>query len=297
MDPTSYVLGISFGLMAGVVFGFGTVMQKLAINSLPKDSELMHSLIKNKVWVSGLLLQFTFGSIFLLLSQLIIGPALVPGLTAIGLIILAIGSIKIVGERLKPSEIMGILLMIFGIFLLCFSGLSIEIAKIAFMNVDFLFRAYLYSGILFTLVGILYYFQKKNKQEGLKGIMLALASGILYSIENIWIAIMMVLALNLFMGGVILVELAILGIGLVFTVIINVYGVIMLQQAFQTGQASNLSPIQTVPIQLGPIIIYFFVFLLIPPSFLSILYLILGIILILFSSFLLGKRQAQLEEI
>ena len=297
MDLTTYILGISFGLLAGVIFGAGTVMQKLAINRLPKESELMRSLIKNKLWLTGLLFQFILGAIFLILAQVIIGPALVPGLTAVGLIVLAIGSVKIIGESLKSSEYFGIFLMIFAIFLLCFSGLSIEIADINFMELDFLFRIYLYSGILFFLVILLYLFQKKTNKDGLRGISLALASGILYSIENVWMALMMVIAANLFLGIITLAEFIVLAIALLFTIVINVYGVISLQQAFQTGQASNLSPIQTVPIQLGPIIIYFFVFLLTPPSLISIIFMISGVFLILFSSFLLGKRQAQLEEI
>ena len=140
MDPFIYSLGILFGLIAGIIFGTGTVMQKYAINSLPEDSELMKSLIKNRLWVTGFLFQFFLGSLFLIIAQLFIGPALVPGLTAVGLIVLAIGSVKIIGESLKPSEIFGIALMIFAIFLLSFSGLSIELIEFNYLEFNFLFR-------------------------------------------------------------------------------------------------------------------------------------------------------------
>ncbi|MHA1147307.1 MAG: hypothetical protein ACTSR8_03590 [Promethearchaeota archaeon] len=297
MDAFTYLLGILFGLLAGVIFGTGTIMQKLAINRLPKDSELMRSLTKNKLWLTGFLFQFILGSIFMIFAQLIIGPALVPGLTATGLIVLAIGSIKIIGEDLKLSEIVGILLMVLGIFILCFSELSIEITSINFMELGFLFRVYLFSGILFLSVGVLYFIQLKTIKEGFKGISLALASGILYSIQNLWVSIMILIASNFFLGIITVGETIVFLSGILFTIILNIYGVTTMQRAFQTGQASNLAPIQTVPIQLTPIIIYFFVFFLMPSSFISIIFMISGIFLILTSSFLLGKRQGQLEEI
>jgi uncharacterized membrane protein len=80
-------------------------------------------------------------------------------------------------------------------------------------------------------------------------------------------------------------------------ILTNAIGIITITQAFRIGQASNLVPIQQVPIQIAPIFVYLLVFLLIPPSIFSILSLVIGIILILISSFLLGKRQEQLEEI
>ena len=56
-------------------------------------------------------------------------------------------------------------------------------------------------------------------------------------------------------------------------------------------------PIQQVPIQITPVIAYFFVFTLMPPTIFPVIYMIVGVMLILLSSFLLAKRQAQLEAI
>ena len=80
-------------------------------------------------------------------------------------------------------------------------------------------------------------------------------------------------------------------------VLVNMIGITKIQQSFKVGQASNMMPIQQVPQQISPVLIYLLVFLLIPPNILSIIYLFVGISLILISSFLLGKRQAQIEQI
>ena len=92
------------------------------------------------------------------------------------------------------------------------------------------------------------------------------------------------------------VYIAIFIIASVILVLVNIFGITELQKAFTAGQASNLIPVQQVPIQITPIFIYFFVFLLtaLPIAF---VYISIGVALIILSSFLLGKRQARMEEI
>ncbi|MGQ4872865.1 MAG: hypothetical protein ACP6IY_02210 [Promethearchaeia archaeon] len=295
MSDYIYFIGVFSAIIAGVIFNIGIVMQKIVINKLPKDIRLMKTLIKEPLWISGLLLQYILGSIFLLIAQVFIGPVLIPGLLSIGLIVLAIGSIKIIGEKLNYSEYLGIGLMITAIFMLSFSGLAIELINENYLELGFLTRAYLFSAIYFILTIILGFLQKKFRR--FRGILLALISGILFSIENLWLGIALISFGKFVVGNIEILEIIVLLIAIIFIVIINIYGVIALQKAFQYGQASNLTPIQNVPTQLSPIFLYFIVFLLIPSSFLSILLLIFGIILILISTYLLGKRQAVLEEI
>ena len=56
-------------------------------------------------------------------------------------------------------------------------------------------------------------------------------------------------------------------------------------------------PMQQVPIQITPFLAYFFVFTLMPSTIFPIIYVIIGVFLVLLSSFLLAKRQAQLDAI
>jgi hypothetical protein len=50
-----------------------------------------------------------------------------------------------------------------------------------------------------------------------------------------------------------------------------------------------------VPIQITPILVYFYVFSLTPPKSISGVYIISGVFLIIVSGFLLGRRQTEPE--
>ncbi|NVM02259.1 MAG: hypothetical protein HWN67_07975 [Candidatus Helarchaeota archaeon] len=114
----NYWLGVFFAVLSGVLANIGTVLQKKVVNEVSDEAKFFRSLIKKPLWVLGLLMGLTIGAVFYMLAQMYIGPTLTPGLMAVGLIVLAIGAVKIVGEELKFSEIIGILLMIVAIALL-----------------------------------------------------------------------------------------------------------------------------------------------------------------------------------
>ena len=115
----------------------------------------------------------------------------------------------------------------------------------------------------------------------------------MFSLSNFWVAPLITLMALAFGGQYILFFI----IAIVILLAVNVLGIFKIQQSFQHGQAANLIPIQQVPIQITPIFVYFAIFLLTPPTILSLPFMIGGIALIIISSFLLAKRQAQLEEI
>jgi hypothetical protein len=81
---------------------------------------------------------------------------------------------------------------------------------------------------------------------------------------------------------------------LIFT---NLISIVSLQKSYRCGQISNIIPIQQVPVQIIPILIYFLVFLLPIPSIATIPLAILAVSLIIYSSSLLAKRQASLEKL
>ena len=74
-------------------------------------------------------------------------------------------------------------------------------------------------------------------------------------------------------------------------------GITVGQISLKYGQANVIVPLTNVPIQIIPVIAYFIIFLSIPTSILSIIFMIIGFALVIISSFLLTKKQTKLEKI
>lgn len=295
MDPSLYWLGVVLAILSGIINNFGTVLQKKVVNDHIDDKEFMKNLAKNPLWLLGLIMQLAIGTVFFIFAQIYIGPALIPGLMAGGLIILALGSVKIVGESLKKPEIIGIFIMIIGITVLGLSELSIEITEVDLFEQWFILRLIIFTFLCFMSSVICYIWQMKN--EKFRAILIAVSSGFMFSLSNFWISPLMGVFTNVFGGNVSIEELMLFIVAAIILVLANILGTWMIQKAFKFGQASNVIPIQQVPMQITPIIVYYLVFLLASPSILSAFYSIIAVVLIVISSFLLGQRQAQLEEI
>lgn len=295
MTAEFYWLGVFLAILAGSTTQSGSVLQKKVVNEVAGETKFMRSLVKRPLWILGIILSFGVSSIFYLTAQLFIGPALIPGLMAFGLIVLALGSVKIVGEKLKREEILGILLMILGTFFLGVSGLSIDIAGTNLLEIGFIIRTTIFTIIIVLLSLFCHIFQKRV--EKFKGILLAVLSGFMFALSNFWISPLMGVITDIFNGTFNLAQIVIFILSVIILILSNVFGLATIQLAYRVGQASNMVPIQQVPTLIAPIFIYFSIFLLVPPSVFSVIYLIVGIILIGTSSFLLGKRSAQMEEI
>ncbi len=296
MGASVYTLGVTFAIISGIINNLGTVLQKKVVNDKSdEDSKLMKKLIKSPLWLTGLLMQLVIGSVFFMLAQLYIGPALISGFMAAGLIVLAIGSVYIVGESLKKVEIIGILLMILGITFLGFSELSIDIVNTNLMDLAFVANVVVFT-VVFSLIAIICEIIAK-KDKRLFGILLAISSGCMFALSNFWISPLMSVFAKVFEETASWGELIWFISAAIILPLVNIIGIARIQTAFTEGQASNLIPIQQVPIQISPIIVYFFVFLLAAPSIISTIYMLVGIILIILSSFSLGRRQTQMDEI
>lgn len=295
MELSLYWLGVLLAVLAGMITQLGSVFQKKAVNEKSSDSGFMKSLVKSPTWLLGVFLSFGISSIFFLIAQGFIGPALIPGLMSLGLIVLVIGSIKLVGEKLKLEEYLGILLMITGTLLLSLSQLSIEIIEADLLEIWYLIRLILYTVILFILSLLCYIFQKKSNR--FKGILLAILSGLMFALGNLWVSQLIGTITDVFSGNFNIPQLILCITAIIILILCNVYGLTTIQHAYRVGQASNLIPIQNVPSLISPIFIYFLVFLMNPPFIYSIFFLASGVSLIIVSFFLLGKRSARMEEL
>jgi hypothetical protein len=296
VDSLGYIYGVLFAVASGISNNIGTVLNKKVVNEIPnKEERFIRQLIRSPVWLLGILLQLAVGSVLFIIAVAFIGSALVPGLMAIGLIFLAIGAVRIVHERLNRSEWLGIVLMIGAITMLGFSGLSVSIT-LDYTTTPLLTRILVFTGVGFIAALICFSARKGNKN---RAILYAIGSGLLIAQSNYWISPLEGVIGNIFIGTALPLETFVFIAACAILVLCNMFSLSTLQIAFQTGQASNLVPIQQVPIQIAPIFYYFYIYYEIAPDLplFNYLLMILAIGFIIVASFLLGRRQAQLENI
>jgi drug/metabolite transporter (DMT)-like permease len=297
-DYMSYWLGVVLAIGAGVSTNLGSVFQKKVVNDLPpeqKDQRFFRTLIRKPLWFTGLLLQYAVAASLVILAEVYIGPALVPGLRASGLIVLAVGSVKIVGESLRRQEVLGISMLMLGTIFFSLSELEIIIPEYDFLATDFLLRLGLFTITLIIVILLLEGLRRVRRQY--RAIARALVSGILLAMSAYWIAVLIATIVHVFAGTFVLVEFVLFAMTCVVLVVANILAVGTIQDAFKTGNASLLIPIQQVPYLIIPSFVFLTVFSLTPPTGLSMIWFLSGIILTMASSFLLGRRQVLLEEI
>jgi len=290
--------GVIIALAAGIITNLGIILQKKVINGIPqgdRERKFFRSLVRNPVWFAGFILNQIISAVLVIFAQAMIGPTLMPGLMASGLVVLAIGSVRINRERLEAADYAGILIMILAVSLVGLSTLTVNISGFDFNAGWFFTNSILFTSIWIALVVLLLFLQKRAQRS--KAILLILGSGLLFALSNLWISPIVGIISKFFGGTSTLNESILFLIACVLLPAANVTAIAIQQTSYKYGQASTLNTIQNFPTQLTPILIYFFVFSLTPPSDLSTPLLITGIILILASSSLLARRKAELKEI
>ena len=272
----------------------GALIQKSVINKHSNDPKFIRSLVKSPIWFMGLLLQIVIGGlVFYFIAIIFIGPALVPGLMSVGLIILALGSVKILKETLGKEEIFGILLMIVGVTLLGFSELSIDVSTFNILDSGFIFRIIVFTIVVLSLAVIFEVLRRKH--EKFRGLLMAIEAGLILSLNTVWASPGTTVVIHV-VDGIIIEEEIFFGIIIGITLLlIVVIGITIGQISLKYGQANILVPLTSVPIQIIPIIAFFLIFLSTPPDTLSVIFMIIGFTLVIISSFLLTKKQGKLE--
>jgi len=297
---TKYIIGVLVAIICGVVSTVGVMLQKQVVNSVPLQSRekgLMRQLIKRPLWLLGLFMQLGLGAATYMIAMDLIGPALVPGLMASGLIVLAIGSVKLMGETLNMSEYIGVSLMAIGILLLGLSemSISIEVVRESLALSSIIIRITIFTVSLFFLCGVMHLVSMISTRR--KGVIMGFSNGHLYALSNFWVSpLVAVIVLVLSARGT-SAQVIIFIVACFILVGTNVTAIVQIQQAFRHGQVSNIIPVQQIPIQIAPILVYFYAFSLKPPQSISSALIIIGVLLIIVSGFLLGRRQSEMERI
>jgi multidrug transporter EmrE-like cation transporter len=296
-----YAWGIVFALLAGVASQAGHICQKLVVNAEADGrGGFFTRLLRRPLWLAGLVLEIGLSTVFFLLAQVRLGPALIPGLMATGLIVLAVGSARIVREALSLGELLGIILLIASAVLLGSSRLAIDLSSFDIFEHGFLGRAALFSAAVTALFFALRLGWRsprfaagagRGAKPAIRGALTALGSGLLYVLSNFWVGPFTGAVLRLFRGELGLPVWAMFAFGSAALVLTNLFGIAELQRAFRVSRAAVAVPLQTLPTQVAPGLVYLLVFRLPPPSRAALWLFALGAGLILISSFLLGRRQ------
>ncbi len=285
----AYWIGVIAAITAGIAFNLGMVIQKLAVMKTSRDTGLMHRLIKSPLWLSGFALQFIVGTPLNMLAQSKIGPALIPGLMAVGLIVLTIGAVRFAGESLDLVDITGILLVIAAVTVFGLSRLSVDMQLIDLWAPAFLLRLGLFTAFVAALSLVCQLLQRKN--DRLRGILRTLNAGLLLSQSNLWLGILMAFLIKWGNGTLTFPDLVFIVIASGIVFLGSMLGIAQTQRAFQVGEASKLVPMQTVPVQILPIAAYFLVFRLSPSTPLAVPLALGGTVLVLLGAALLARRQ------
>lgn len=287
-----------FAIMSGAMNAFGAILQKSAVNKIPvaeRQERFMRRLLRSPIWLLGLGMSLGLGTFFTLSSQKLIGPALVPGLSASGMIILAIGSVRLMGEHLKRSELMGILMLICGISCLGASNLSIPSKEVDLADAALLTRISFFT-VALALCWLSSFLLAQRASNESRGLVMAVSGGFPFCLSNLWILPLIITISLVFAEMAHPQQLVIFIVASVILVTTNLAGIRQVQEAYRFAPASKVQPIQQIPTQIVPILIYFIVFQR-SATEKAIFLIPFGVIMIIGSGFLLGRRHLEFDEL
>ena len=288
-----YIIGVCAAIVAGVLFNVGIVLQKLAVMQSGAESGLMKQLLRSPKWIAGLLIQMLFGSPLNLLALGLIGPAIVPGLSSVGLVVLAFGAVRFAKERFRAPEIAGIALVMAAVTLFGFSGLSVDVRAAGAYEAAFVARLACFSGVIALLCAGCSIAQKRRLQWA--GVLRTLDAGLLLSISNLWLGVLTVFLMDWVQARFALRLLPYIVIASAVVAFSGMRAIVQTQRAFAAGEASKLIPIQYVPSQIVPVLAYVLVFRLRFESTFALLTTLSAVVCVLAGSVLLAGRQLAQE--
>eukprot|EP00026_Physarum_polycephalum_P009929 Phypoly_transcript_10067.p1 GENE.Phypoly_transcript_10067~~Phypoly_transcript_10067.p1 ORF type:complete len:372 (+),score=47.58 Phypoly_transcript_10067:82-1116(+) len=322
VEVWKFVVGVLAALLCGIVNNMGNLLQKKAVNDylqsklqyiqlnggegqeirrLSTIDLSMKTLIFNKTWAFGFLMQLVIATAFFILAQTLIGPTLTPALGSIGLVVLVFASC-LLQEKLTWYEYFGIFLMTGSVVLLGFSNMVIDQSKTDFLQGFFMMRVAIYTlGILAMSIFCKLWAWRKDRWEGT---MLATNSGLLIALSNYWVSPFTATIGGLFSHSEnptytehsIIAIVALFVVSAVLVIGSNVWAIVERQLAFRVGNAATMIPISHVPSHLSSPIIYSLVFFLPQPQSFSLAFMWIGILGVLISSFIFGKREATFSQ-
>lgn len=184
------------------------------------------------------------------------------------------------------------------VVLLGFSDMVIAQSETDFLHPFFLMRAGIYTVSIFAMCVFCKVWARRKDQW--EGICLATDSGLMIALSNYWVSPFTAIASGLFghstnptftLNPAWTIVLLFL-VAAVLVIGSNVYAIYERQLAFKVGNAATMIPISHVPSHLSSPIIYSLVFFLPQPQSFSLAFMWVGILGVLISSFIFGRREA-----
>ena len=284
-----YLLGVALAVASGVIFNAGALIQKLGVMKSGGGEKLMRRLIKSPLWMAGFTLQIAAGSPLNMIALNLIGPAIIPGLSSIGMVVLALGAVRLAGEKFRLWEIVGIVFVMLAVTLFGFSGMSVDMRAAGLSSAPFLTRLAVYTAAL-TMLSLACHAAQKRYITA-RGVLRTIDAGLLFAQSNLWLGVLTELLSQWIKARFALTQFPYILVASAVVTATSLLGIAETQRAFAVGEASKLIPIQNIPAQIFPILAFFTVFALKPAGVLSLPLTVLGAILALAGGFLLAGRQ------
>lgn len=249
-----FVLGITAGILSGIVSAAASVIQKKAVNAIDPTEPLIRRLIRSPLWLMTLAMTFFVGSPLLFACYAAIGPTLPSALGAVGLVAVPVLARMVVKERPRLREYLGALAVAAGVVLMTLAGLSLNPEGMDWLDPSFLLRAaYSLGGVLLIALAL---FFLGRRVPILAGLFFALSAGCGFALSNSLITPVAGQLWNFMVDGFDGDSFAIaISVGACLLAI-NVAGIALSQFALRRGKASNIVPLQQVPVQLVPIFLH-----------------------------------------
>jgi len=303
--------GITLALIATLLFNFGIVLQKIGLSKTPEMNiqngisniiESFKYFFKNKYWLTGTIMGL-IGLIPYTISMGLIGILVVQPLMSVGLIIFVLAAITFLKEKIKPLEIMGVIMLGISPFLIVFAGIS----EIRIDLLDFSLPFIIFFVLIIIACISIYYFSILKKGTLLEAISLIIIGGLLFSLGAISTNILAQAIINAKIFPLFFWEI-LFGIfwfiflnshahlwaflGFWNLVIFYVLSIIFIQGAYQKGKTIVIVPIQNSIQLIIPIIVGIFIF---EQEFENYYLFLFAIALILISIIFLSKFQAEFQ--
>lgn len=262
-----YALGIAAALCAGTAFNIGVLIQKTVVDRTPAERPLMRSLVRHPRWLVGVLVSFFGGTPLYITAVGLIGPALVPGLMSIGLVVLTIGAILVKHERLHGREAAGIGFIILAVSAYGFSRLQIDVFAFSTTNVKLLERSALF--VIIVGAGAVACTAAARRIAGGRRIrpnfepsaaLRAAGAGLWYNVTNLSLGFVTAGLALIADGGFGPAQIIVFALALVFAAGSNLLGVSGTQHALASGRATVAIPLQEGVTQIVPVAVFFFVY-------------------------------------
>jgi drug/metabolite transporter (DMT)-like permease len=287
MGLVESILGIFCGLLAGLMFTIGAVLQKKGVQDLPAiqmaNVKSMTPMLKNRTWLLGIVIGSVGGAPYIL-SQLWIGIGYTQLLIADGLILLAYMASRMLKEPLGKIEYLGFSLIFLGII---FLGLAqLQPTKVTLSDPTFIVNVLIFYTPFWIaiLAGLIFY---KLSDFG-AGKILAALSGIIFGCGA---GFSQIGSLGLKEGN-----WFILLFGFLILIIGTVLGTLVANVAYQKEKAVIVIPVQSAGNYLIPVIAGLLLFRQVFFSFESGFWFWPSIIFIMAGVFLLSRIQAKMEQ-